>query len=252
MTHQTCAPEEMGYRLHPDVVWIPRPDGSSRLMHMGGSICAIDSATTGLLTAILKLGPECAVSELAARCGIADSQVCDDILAFLSDLHTQNLIQFPHLRDSLTEAVRDRASLSFGSGMLRLINRVDWNLRAQAWMLLWMARWTVALFGWSRAVRVWEHVYPQPVADLSPSADTLGTLDHVVRQTAACSLSRIQCKERALACIALARGRGIPARLIVGITYDPLEGHVWVESEGRIISDNPEHCRLFEPDGSYG
>jgi hypothetical protein len=73
-----------------------------------------------------------------------------------------------------------------------------------------------------------------------------------VRKTAARSLISVECKERALACLALARKNGIPAQLVVGVTHYPLQGHVWVESGGRIISDNPEHCQRFEPVARYG
>ncbi len=66
------------------------------------------------------------------------------------------------------------------------------------------------------------------------------------------SLIGLECKERSLVCLALARESGIPAQLIVGVAHDPMQGHIWVEAGGRVISDDPEHHRSFEPVARYG
>ena len=107
----------------------------------------------------------------------------------------------------------------------------------RAWGLLWAAKWAVAQFGWARAVREWERVYPQPASEMLANTEKLEAIDLVVRKTAARSLLSVECKERALACLALARMNGISAQLVVGVTHYPLQGHVWVEAANRVISD---------------
>ena len=113
-------------------------------------------------------------------------------------------------------------------------------------MLLLVARVSVAMFGWAATVRAWERRYRQP-ATSHHDPDALERIDTVVRETAARSLLHHECKERGLACLAMARGAGIAADLLVGLTYSPLAAHVWVECDGCIISDLPEHCAPFEP-----
>ncbi len=101
-------------------------------------------------------------------------------------------------------------------------------------------------------MREWERLYPQPAVETAQRDEHLAAIDHAVRQRASRSLIGVECKERSLACLALARESGIAAEMIVGVTHNPLQGHVWVEAGGRVISDNPEHCRPFEPVARYG
>jgi N-acetylglucosamine kinase-like BadF-type ATPase len=102
-------------------------------------------------------------------------------------------------------------------------------------------------------MREWERVYPQPAADRSRDhLEALQTIDHAVREAASRSLTGAECKERSLVCLALARESGICAQLIVGVAHDPMQGHVWVEADGHIISDDAEHPRAYEPVLRYG
>jgi hypothetical protein len=38
----------------------------------------------------------------------------------------------------------------------------------------------------------------------------------------------------------------------VGVSQDPIQAHVWVEAGGRIIGNDPDHFRSFEPVVRYG
>jgi hypothetical protein len=240
------------YRLHPDVVWILRPDGSSCLMHMSANVCAIDAVSTNLLKSLIEVGPERSAAEQVARHSVDEPRVREDIRVFITDLRKQKVIYPLLYRDPPLEKARTVAARIFVSGVLCLVHLLARNLRLRVWGLLWAAKWAVAQFGWARAVREWERVYPQPAAETLANTEKLEAIDLTVRKIAARSLLSVECKERALACLALARKNGIPAQLIVGVTHYPLQGHVWVESANRIISDNPEHCRLFEPVARYG
>ena len=241
-----------GYRLHPDVVWIARPDGSSRLMHMSANVCALDEASTAWLRAILAVGPRSAAAEVAARHGVETAQVEADMRAFVRDLRRQQLIQPRRARPTLLESGREAAAHLVVPGVLRLVERLGPELRGRAWRLLWVARWAVMQWGWARTVRAWELAYPQRPLEAEPQTALLAAIDEAVRDVAARSWLSVECKERALTCLALTRGHAIPAALIVGVTHNPLQGHVWVEAQGRVSSDNPEHCRAFEPVARYG
>jgi hypothetical protein len=240
------------YRLHPDVVWIARPDGSSRLMHMSANVCAIDAESSALLTSILEAGPEGAASALAVRARLGEAEARDEVDDFIAGLRGQKLIRSFADRRSWLDRARDGAARALVAGVVRLVDRPAGSLRGKVRGLLWAARWAVAQFGWARAVREWERNYPQPAAGAPTSAEQLEAIDEAVRQAASRSLIGVECKERSLVCLALARRRGIRAHMIVGVSHNPMQGHVWVEAEGRVISDDPDHWRSFEPVARYG
>ena len=240
------------YRLHPDVVWIARPDGSAGLMHLSANVCVIDSDSAALLRSMLSIGPERAVYDLVARHDLGEADAWEEVKDFITELCEQRLIQpLPH-RDSWRERVRECTARAFVPGMLRLVLLVMRSPRGKARGLLWTARLAVAQFGWATTMRMWERIFPQPAADKPASGETLDAIDHAVRYAASRSLITMECKERSLACLALARGNEIRTQLIVGVSQDPIQAHVWVEAGGRIISDDPEHFLSFEPVMRYG
>src|SRR5438128_10412517 len=108
--HQLRNNDETAYQLHPDVVWIARPDGSARLMHMSANVCAIDVDSTALLTSIIEVGPERTALELAARCDIDQAEARADVQDFITDLRKQKLIPpLQHRKSTLDKARNDPA-----------------------------------------------------------------------------------------------------------------------------------------------
>ena len=251
-SHQPRNSDVTGYQLHPDVVWIARPDGSAHLMHMSANVCAIDADSTALLTSIIEVGPERSASHLAARYNIDEAEAREQVQDFIAGLREEKLIQPLQHRKSPGEKARDGAARVLLPAVIRLVNLVTRNPRGRVRGLLWTAGWAVAQFGWATAIRVWERVYPQPTAGAPASVQRLEAIDHAVREVASHSLIGLECKERSLVCLALARESGVPAHLVVGVDHDPIQGHVWVEAGGRVIGDDPEHCRSFEPVARYG
>jgi hypothetical protein len=243
-------PSDGGYRLHPDVVWIKRPDGSAHLMHMSANVCAIDAEAATLLQAILAVGPARAAAELAARDGIPAAEAEEEVAGFIDGLRRERLIE--PTRPEVPAVARDGMALVLIRGALRVVDAVGGTPRAHTRGLLWTARWTVSLLGWARTIRAWEALFPQPANATTALPQQLAEIDEAVRQIAASSVVGLECKERSLVCLAWARARGIRAELIVGIAHDPMQGHVWVEAAGRVLGDDPEHCRSFDPVARYG
>jgi hypothetical protein len=243
-------PCDGSYRLHPDVVWIKRPDGSAHLMHMSANVCAIDAEAATLLQAILAVGPKHAAAALAARDTMPAAEAEEEVAHFIVGLRRERLIE--PTRPEAPAASGDGMARGLILGALRLVDTVAPTPRARTRGLLWTARWAVFQFGWARAIRAWEALFPQP-ADAGPAPpQSLAEIDEAVRQIAASSVVGLECKERSLVCLALARERGIRAELVVGIAHDPMQGHVWVEAAGRVLGDDPEHYRSFDPVARYG
>lgn len=228
-------------RMHPDVLLVERPDGTSWLLHMSANTLRLDSDATELLKSIVHRGPDESARAIAQRFGVDEHEVRADVADFIADLRRQRVLV-------------DRGEASHDRGIAeRIIGKAlaiaDW--RGTAWSFLFVARVAVALSGWAATIRAWERRFPQPAAPREDH-DALDAIDGVVRDTAARSLLHHECKERGLACLAMARRAGIAADLLIGLTYSPLAAHVWVECGDRIISDLPEHCAPYERVMRYG
>jgi hypothetical protein len=241
------------FRIHPDIVWIDRPDRSSRLLHMGANVFAIDPASTELLRLILRVGPEQSAAQWMEQHGVERAQAYADVEAFVKHLQKQKIIQREGSINSPTEFIKAVTARVCIPAALHTVHLLAKDLRRKSWGLLLVAKWAVTQFGMALAVRRWTHFYSQPdVSEQHQDLEMLNVIDAAVRETTSRHFLNAQCKERGLTCLALCRHMGFPAELVIGMTFAPLEGHVWVESAGRILSDDPEHCQPYEPVARYG
>ncbi len=219
---------------------------------MGANACAIDAASTELLRSILSVGPEQSAEELTKQYRVEEAQAHADVQAFVRQLQKEKIIERHSSIKSPAEHIKAGAARVCIPVALHMVHLLAKDLPRKAWGLLLVARWAVTRFGLAAAVRRWNHFYPQPVTAATPQdAERLEAIDSVVRETTSRHFLNAQCKERGLACLALCRHEGFPAELVIGMTFAPLEGHVWVESAGRILSDDPEHCQPYEPIARY-
>jgi hypothetical protein len=220
---------------------------------MSASVCAIDEASTELLRSILSVGPEQSAEELTKQYRIEKAQARADVQEFITHLLKEKIIRRDGSIKSPVERVKAIAARVFIPLALGTVHLLAKDLPRKTWGLLLVARWAVTRFGLAAAVRRWDSFYPQPRAGTAPQdGEMLSVIDAVVRETTSRHFLNAQCKERGLVCLALCRHEGFPAELVIGMTYAPLEGHVWVEAAGRILSDDPEHCLSYEPIARYG
>jgi hypothetical protein len=227
----TRSSAQVPYTFSPDVLVVRRSDGSASLLHLDGNTCVLDAAAVSELDTLL--GPA----------GAADP-------AFVADLLRERLIRRPGAR----HAGRVRPWLAlFGLGLLAA-RGVRGHPRAQAVVLLLLARAGIALFGWASTVRAWEDAFPQPQPQPHPQPAPGPTarlsLDDV-GQAIGRGVGRSDCKARALAALALVRSNGGSARLVLGVRHFPVAAHAWVEANGTIVADDPERCGQFEAVASY-
>ena len=66
-----------------------------------------------------------------------------------------------------------------------------------------------------------------------------------VDRAAAAYFKRAWCLQRSVACAYLLRRRGCPAQLVLGVRTLPFEAHAWVEVDGRVVNDRPEHIQRY-------
>ena len=230
-------------RLHPDVIWVARADGSSRLLHMGANTCALDAPSTALLRKLLESGSDGLAAELSRTHQGSEDEVESDIVQFVRALRREKILIGTRGRVSFIErALAAGASLLLPIALKWAIWKSD-DLLGQARRLLTVARWAIVWFGWAQTLEIWLRSHSQPGRPQQSPQE----IDEIVREAAARHWLKVHCKERALACFALARRAGLSAEVVVGWIYMPLAGHVWVESNGLILSDEPEHCRPYQP-----
>jgi Transglutaminase-like superfamily/Coenzyme PQQ synthesis protein D (PqqD) len=244
----TLAHADPAYVLAPDVILLPAPDGTARLLDLGGQFHAVSATGTRMLKEILEGGTEDTVRRCADYYRVSPEQVRADLAVFTRQLEKQRLISL-----SSGPAPRRRraifASLLLGPalGLVCLLPR-----RCRAVVLLALARLSVRLFGWSRTVTVWKRCHRAgPPVSVAGREELARAIDEEVRRAAGGHPCKVECKERALCCWGLARRAGLPATLVVGINLFPLAGHCWCECGPWIVGDNRDRCEGYTPVVSY-
>ena len=123
-------------------------------------------------------------------------------------------------------------------------------------LLLLMSWLSFRFLDWGTTLDLWQSWHPQEIkAELDPeqTQEILTQVDRRIRENAAASFFfPMVCKERALVGYHLLRVfYRLPVQLVIGTALYPLQIHAWVEYEGQIITDDPEHCAYFDPIMTY-
>jgi hypothetical protein len=251
---QTCDawPHERaaGYFLPPDVILVTVEDGSARLLDMAGDFHAVPAIGARMLHETLTIGAAAAATRIAEDYQVDRQQVENDLAGFLGDLENQRLLcsqrSGPRRRSFGLARVVLRPALHGAHGFLR-------SRETKARMLLAWARLSFALFGWTRTVAVWREAHAHFPAQQSGGGDaeTIRSLDSIVRAAVAGHPIPVACKERALCSWSLARAAGLDAALIVGIDLFPMAGHCWCEVGTQTLGDDRDRCDHFTPVGRW-
>jgi hypothetical protein len=240
---QTLA-QHSEYVLGPDVVLVQVPDGSARLLDMGGGFYALPATGAEMVQGVLERDMAATVQDLAQQYEIAADLVEADLSSLVHQLERQGL---------LAKSPTRRAARSWWQALvlvpcLRLVLCVPFRqLKASA--LLILAYLAFACFGWARTVSIWQR-YIRRRAKNEPSVPNEATvrgLDEAVRRAAALVPLPVACKERALAVWTLVALAGVPATVVVGLELFPLGGHCWCEAGPWTLSDEADICRFFTP-----
>jgi transglutaminase superfamily protein/coenzyme PQQ synthesis protein D (PqqD) len=217
------------------VLLVRAPDGSGRLLDLSGSFYAVDPIAAELLADLSRGGRTEAVRAAARRYRVAEQQVAADLDALLADLPPGIGSEEPPRRqgwvDTLVVAV------------LHLLRRVGLP-RLRTWALLAAARVCFAAAGWPRTLRWWTSLPTQGV----PAASSVAEIDRRVRRQATGSVLGHTCKERAVVCLAESRRAGLPAAVVLGLSFYPLATHTWcVVDDDLVVGDHPDLCAAFQP-----
>ncbi len=233
------------YALAPDVALVVIESGDGCVVDLSGSFYSLSPVATAMLRDIVTVGRDVAVTRSAGRYGVEEARIAADLDSFLGDMERRGLLQSPRprrrpgVRRMLAPAI---AGLALGA--LRLAR----SQRGRARIALTLARLSFLVAGWNATVKAWRRRLPAAQGGVARlSEQSARAIDEAVRHAAAGHVMNVDCKERALACFALARLTGLPATLVVGIDFYPLAGHSWCETGSSVIGDEEAHCRRFTP-----
>jgi hypothetical protein len=243
--------EPSRHRLRDGVILVIGADGSGRLIDLDGEAFAIGVSATAMLQGALSAPLDAACDELARRFAVDVHQVRSDMQAFLTDLRRRGLVSAPG-------SARGRAGVAVGAFAWLIAPALApcaWSptraLAPKAWVLLALAHASTRLFGWPRTLRVWQAV-TRRTERRDPGARDRATLLDAIEAAVMRALARfplaVSCKERALACHALARAIGADCRVVLGVDLFPFALHCWCAANDRILADRREgHCERFTP-----
>ena len=211
------------------------PDGSGRLLDLAGSFYAVDPIAADMLADLSRAGRTETVRAAARRYRIPEQQIAADLDALLADLP-------PGIGTEVTARRQgwvDRLVVA----LLSLLRRVD-HPALRTWTLLAAARVCFATAGWPRTLRWWTSLPTRGV----PAGPAAAEIDRRVRRQATGSVLGHTCKERAVVCLAEARTAGLPAAVVLGLSFYPLATHSWcVVDDDVVLGDLPDLCVAFQP-----
>jgi hypothetical protein len=257
------------YNLNQDVFLLVR-DGIAQILDFNrGQFYGLDKIATSMVSLVIEKGLEKTVDELTQIYDATAEQLRSDLTQLLENLEQKQLLVATNKQSdrgchwfySWREKARqilDRACLwllkTIGSILRHLLNPEPTPNRLTVELLLILSWFSFRLLRWSRTISLWQH-WHRTIATIDPSqADrAIATVDRTVREAAAAKLFLpMVCKERALVGYHLLRTfYGLPATLVIGIDRYPFQVHAWVECDGKVITDAPEHCESFLPAVKY-
>jgi hypothetical protein len=233
------------YALARDVALVVTEHGDGCIVDLNGSFYAVSSVGAAMLRDTVEGGRAAAITRGAARYGVEETRIATDLDDLLGDLIRRGLLRPGQTRRP--SGIRHRLANTI-AGMTRLALRLGRTERSRAGIALSLARVSFLLLGWNATVSAWRaRLGARLGGGHAASADSQRAIDEAVRGAAARHVMNVDCKERALACYALARSAGLPATLVVGVDFYPLAGHSWCEVGHAVIGDEETHCRRFTP-----
>ncbi len=249
------------YRI-PDFVLFLKNENSINILDFNqGCFLELNRVGYQMLQQLLKYRPEQVVENFLNIYDVEPKQLEQDLHELIQELIDNQLIVPVERNTTEKIAWRDRLRpiwlkiLTMAAGGIKTIinpgkspNALTVNL------LLWLSWLSFRYLNWGATLDLWQHWHPEPIEpDPSRVATELETIDQLIRRQAAGSFFfPMVCKERALVGYHLLRVYSrLPVQLVIGTALYPLQVHAWVEYEGKILTDDPEHCAYFDPIITY-
>jgi hypothetical protein len=239
------------YYLNQDVFLYPTNDGGQLLDFQQGQFYQLDSLGYEMLTLVLNQGIETTLTQIVSEYDVDPETLQTDLTQLLQTLETQKLITSLPSSSSSTNNFTAQLLKPFSRILRSLLNRTTKPTPLTINLLLILSWFSFRYLSWGKTLTLWQQWHP-----FNPQPDSnvdLQSVDRLIRETAASNLLLpMVCKERALVGYQLLKVfYQLPAKLIIGIQLYPLQLHAWVECNGQILTDDPEHCQQFKVIQTY-
>ena len=247
------------YRLFPQVILQVKEEGAYLLDFNQGQFYGLDSIAQEMISLILGADVDTTLNHCAQIYDVPPDRLQTDLEQLLTELVSQQLLipidanQAPKSSFShffTTVGLKIGRAIAFGGR--KLLNPGQNPNGVTVNLLLWLSWLSFRYLHWGTNLHLWQQWHPpsgQNNCDPQQIQSSLNHVDRLIRQNAAGSFFfPMVCKERALVGYHLLRVfYRLPVQLVIGTALYPLQVHAWVEYQGQIITDDPEHCAYFDP-----
>jgi hypothetical protein len=238
------------YALAPQVLYVPAPDGTARLLDLRGHFFAVSAIGSEMIQAALQHGLPMAITKLAARYGVLPEIVEADLEDLLAQLRRQHLLRY---KGEISRRGNLVAADTVLWPLLQAIRMAPWSLSRKAMILLTLARISFNMFGFARTIGAWQRTFsPVSHRQAADAESAIASMHQSICRAASRHCFQVGCKERSLCCWTLLSWAGIPSVLTVGVEFYPFAGHCWCASGSQIVGDDPDRCKQYQPIVTYG
>jgi hypothetical protein len=114
-------------------------------------------------------------------------------------------------------------------------------------LLLTEVKLRLAMQGYERTLDWLRHKVGSISPAEWPGVEEVRAVEYRVAMTAALYPGRAKCLEQSLTLYYLLRRQRVPARYWHGVQPYPFEAHAWIEYDGEVMNDVPEHVHQYTP-----
>jgi hypothetical protein len=250
---KTVGRESADYRLAEGIAWLKAEDGSSRLFDMRASTYGLNESATRMLEGVLSASMDETIRTLAAEFGTHRETIKADLGQLLQRLKNARLIlargSVPTKNSSLHHQL-----ISHVYRLIFVICHLIFkdeprlaNIRLEASFTMLVFRFALKSRSLPEMVSILDRSLPADgrIVKGSRGDQIVDAVESGIISSVSGLLLETACKERALCGWFMLRRRRIPARLVVGVTLNPVSGHSWCQCGDRIVGDKAERCCDF-------
>lgn len=234
-----------GHVLAPDTALAIAETANGNLIDLNGAIHALTPVAADMVVRRLETGRAAAIEALASIYDAPASRIGADLDRLWNDLIRRGLVVPADQARTPRRAGRARVFAWMTDCALSL--PLPFSMRAG--VMLALARFSCARCGLAATADAWQRRFG---TGGRAAAEDVATEAAIIHKVATRHWIRVDCKERALTCWAVARSKGVDATISIGLRSFPLGGHAWCRVGDRVIGDDAGICASHQTLIEYG
>lgn len=235
-----------GHVLAPDTALALSETGNANLVDLSGAVHALTPVAAQMIALTLETGRDAAIATLVNAYDAPANRISADLDQLWNSFVARGLIvraDESRLRQKVSRVAHLFAWLTDRAHRMPL----PFSMRAA--MMLAFAGLSCRRAGLAATAFAWRRRFGSGGAT---NADAVLEDAATIHAAATRHWLKVDCKERALTAWAVARRKGIDARVVIGLRLYPLGGHAWCRVGDRVIADDAEFCSAHKAILEYG